>query len=115
MSEDTVRKFNFDPTINLGHVLTAGAFLFSTMAAWVSLDARVVQAAKEIARVEDQAARATVRVENVLMEKITTVQAGMNQTQVRTADDIREVKTMIRDGFKDLDAKLDKKADRPGR
>ncbi len=108
------RGVRFDPTINLGHVLTGGIFLVSTIAAWVSLDARVAQTAKDLMRVEDASARATVKVESVLMEKITSIQAGMNQTQVRTADDVREIKTLMRDGFRDLDSKLDRKADKPG-
>jgi hypothetical protein len=34
---------------------------------------------------------------------------------VRTAEDIRDMKNMLRDGFRDLDQKLERKADKPGR
>jgi hypothetical protein len=109
------RGVRFDPTINLGHLLTAAAFLTSTIVAWVNLDARVAQNARDLLRVEGQANKETVRVETVLMDRINTVQGQMNQTQVRTADDVREIKTIIRDGFRDLDTKIDRKVDKPGR
>lgn len=35
-------KVKFDPTINLGHVLTFIGFLVAIFTAWVSLDKRVV-------------------------------------------------------------------------
>jgi len=88
-SNGAPRRVKFDPTINLGHVLTAGMFLVSTIAAWVTLDARVSQTARDLVRVEGEANRVAVRVENVLTEKITAVQANMNQTQIRTAEDVR--------------------------
>jgi hypothetical protein len=104
MTEDAVRKFNFDPTINLGHILTAGTFLVVGVAGYVTLDGRVGYLEK-----------ADIGIETRLMREITTQRAHMDQTQVRVADDIREIKTLMRDGFRDLDAKLDKKADRPVR
>lgn len=109
------RRIIYDPTINLGHVLTAGMFLVSTIAAWVTLDARVSQTARDLIRVEGEANRAAVRVENALMEKITAVQTNMNQTQIRTAEDVREIKLLMRDGFRDLDAKLERKVEKPSR
>ena len=109
------RRIHFDPTINLGHVLTAGTFLISTVAAWVSLDARVVQQGKDIDRTQTQTGREVVRIETQLMNRINEERARIDQTQLRTADDIREIKTIVRDGFRDLDAKLDRKADKPGR
>ena len=114
-SNGAPRRVKFDPTINLGHVLTAGMFLVSTIAAWVTLDARVSQTARDLVRVEGEANRVAVRVENVLTEKITAVQANMNQTQIRTAEDVREIKLLMRDGFRDLDAKLERKVDKPSR
>lgn len=109
------RGIVFDPTINLGHVLTALAFLASTVAGWVTLNNRVEQQAREIARVEEKSDKATVRVETVLMDKINSNRAQADQLQIRTAEDIREVKQLIRDGFRDLDVKLERKADKPGR
>lgn len=109
------RRINFDPTINLGHIATATATLATVVAMWVNLDARVAQQARDLARVETQASKETVRVESVLMDRINTERARLDQTTVRAADDIREIKTIVRDGFHDLDAKLDRKADKPGR
>jgi len=41
MSEDQ-KKLNFDPTINLGHVLTFIGFLVTIIIGWSTLDKRVV-------------------------------------------------------------------------
>lgn len=102
---------HFDPTINLGHILTATVFLVTATAGYVTLNARV--STLEAARIE--AKDATVAIETRLLTRITEQRAAMDQTQVRTADDIREMKQIIRDGFRDLDAKLDRKMDKPGR
>ena len=107
----TRNRVKFDPTVNLGHIMSAGVFLATTIAAWVSLDARIAQSAKDILRVESTASRDTTRSETLLL--INEVQAEMNRTQVRTSDDVREIKQTIRDGFRDLDAKLGSKADKP--
>ena len=43
MTEPQVKPgIRFDPTINLGHVLTFLGFLIAIFAAWVNLDKRVV-------------------------------------------------------------------------
>ncbi len=120
--EHAMRGPRFDPTINLGHILSAGVFLVSAGAAWMNMDARVSRTESAISdlrqRDSDQAKEAkdaVVTVENRFMREVTTQRAHMDQTQVRVADDIREIKTLMRDAFRDLDQKLDKKADRPGR
>jgi hypothetical protein len=58
---------------------------------------------------------ATVGIETRLLREIATQRSYVNETQVRTAQDIQDIKQSIRDGFRDLDAKLDRKADKPGR
>lgn len=117
-----MRGPRFDPTINLGHILSAGVFLVSAGAAWMNMDARVSRAESEIATLKQrdmeqakEAKDAVVTVENRFMREVTTQRAHMDQTQVRVADDIREIKTLIRDGFRDFDTKLDRKQDKPGR
>ena len=39
--DDAVKKFSFDPTINLGHVLTFGAMVLGILASWNVLDKRI--------------------------------------------------------------------------
>src|SRR4051794_26122375 len=112
---DLSNRVRFDPTINLGHVLTATAFLVSTIAAWISLNARVEQAAKDVARIEITGRTETGRIEVELARRIVETRQYVDSTQVRTADDIREMKTMMRDAFRELDTKLDRKVDKPGR
>jgi hypothetical protein len=117
-----MRGPRFDPTINLGHMLSAGVFLVSAGAAWMNMDARVTRAESAIADLRQRDAEqakdakdAVVTVENRFMREVTQQRAHMDQTQVRVADDIREIKTLMRDGFRDLDQKMDKKADKAGR
>ena len=114
------RRVRFDPTVNLGHVLSAFAFLASTMAAWYTLNAQVAASAREIERVSrvtdakaDKEALGKAEVE--LSRRIVETRAYVDQTQVRTADDVRDMKSMLREGFRDLDTRLDKKADKPAR
>ncbi len=109
------RGVKFDPTINLGHVLSGGIFLVSTIAAWVSLDARVAQQSRDVTRIESRQEKDIGRIEVEFTRRMTDQRTALDQTTVRVADDIREIKTIMRDGFKDLDSKLDRKADKPNR
>ena len=120
--EHGMRGPRFDPTVNLGHILSAGVFLLSAGAAWMNMDARVTRAETQIMELKQRDAEqvketrdSVVTVENRFMREVTQQRAHMDQTAVRTADDIREIKTIMRDGFRDIDAKLDRKADKPGR
>ncbi len=49
-----------------------------------------------------------------LSRRIVEVHGKVDQPQVRLADDIRDMKSMMREGFRDLDTRLDRKADKPG-
>lgn len=111
----TERKIHFDPTINLGHILTAGTFLVVAAAGYATMDARVSSLEREQKTQKTEQRETVVNAETRLLARITEQRAAMDQTQVRVADDIREIKTLMRDGFRDLDAKLDRKADKPGR
>jgi hypothetical protein len=110
------RRVRFDPTINLGHVLTAFAFLFSTLAAWFTLNARVDMAAQAIVRLErivDAKAdkEATSRGEIELSRRVVEGQQNQHNALVRIDEGFKELKAMIRD----VDRKLDNKVDKPGR
>jgi hypothetical protein len=105
----------FAPTVDLGQIGSAVVMLLAAGAAWASMDARVSQQEREIKRVEGQAHENDISLENRMVSRINDERARLDQTAVRTADDIREVKQLLRDGFKDLDAKLERKADKPGR
>ncbi len=116
------RNVHFDWTINLGHVLSASVFLLSAMAAWFSMDARVTLSERRVDALERKNVdmgkdhkEAVVNAETRLLQEINRERARLDQTQVRTADDIREIKVIVRDGFRDLDAKMDRKQDKPGR
>lgn len=113
--QHAMRGPRFDPTVTLGHMLSAGVFLVSAGAAWMNMNARMERAESAIAILKQEAKDSFVGVETRFMREVTQQRAHMDQTQVRVADDIREIKTIVREGFRDLDQKLDKKADRPGR
>lgn len=108
-------RFVFDPTINLGHVLTAASFLIVGTAGYVALDGRV--GALERSHREEQSLRYTAdqQVETRMMRELTLQRTHMDQVQVRTSEDIREIKSIVREGFRDLDSKLDRKSDKPGK
>lgn len=109
------RRIAFDPTINLGHIITAVTFLVVSTAGYVTLDSRVGAIEREQRAERTDRREADVGAETRLLTRITETRAHMDQTQVRVADDIREIKTLMRDGFRDLDQKLERKSDKPGR
>jgi hypothetical protein len=109
------RGIHFDLTINLGHVLTACAFLVTTAVAWAQTNARLERLERDVPDMKTDARAADTRIELDLGRRIVEVRQHVDATQGRTAEDIKDIKAIIRDGFKDLDAKLDRKADRPGR
>lgn len=110
------RGVHFDPTINLGHVASAAVFLVSTVAAWVSLNARVDMAGKAIERlehhVEAKADREIVaRIDQDLARRI-EVQAKEQAAAAQRIDaGFAEIKSLLRD----LRQAIDQKADKPAR
>jgi hypothetical protein len=114
MSEPA-KKLTFDPTINLGHVLTAMTFLVVGTAGYVALDGRVGNLERSYREEQSLRYSADAAIEARLMREVTMQRTSMDQTQGKVAEDIREIKTIVREGFRDLDQKLDKKQDRPGR
>lgn len=109
------RGIHFDPTINLGHIAQIAMLVFVTAGAYFTLDSRVARLETEQRAIKVDHKEAVVGAETRLLTRITEQRAHMDQTQVRTADDVREIKALMRDGFRDLDAKLDRKMDKPGR
>ena len=110
---NTTKSFSFDPTINLGHVLTALTFLVVATTGYVALDGRVV--VLERAHRDEQAQRVAgdSGVESRLVFRITEHRNAMDSAQLRVYEDIREIKSIVREGFRDLDQKLEKKAEKP--
>jgi hypothetical protein len=111
MIPESSHRVRFIPEINLGHLVSAGVFLVTAGVGWATLNSRVTTLED---RAHDQK-EAIVGVETRLLTRITEQRAAMDQTQVRTADDIREMKMLLRDGFRDLDQKLERKMDKPTR
>lgn len=106
---------HWDPTIKLGDAMTTVALLFGAGVAWASLDMRISQTDRDLTRVEKETRTADTRIELELGRRIVEVRQHVDATQVRTSEDIREMKALIRDGFRDLDQRLDRKADKPSR
>jgi hypothetical protein len=105
----------FDATINLGHVLTAAASLITIVAGWMTLSSAQQQQRRDIDRNEQSILAAmprveAMRIEAVLVDKIAGVRANLDQTNIRTAGDIHEIKDIL----VRIDEKLDRKADKPG-
>jgi hypothetical protein len=108
-------RIRFVPEINLGHIVSASVFLVTTGIAWATMDQRVATLEREARLERAEHKEAVVNVETRMMARINEERARLDQTQVRTADDIREMKQIMRDGFRDLDQKLERKQDKPGR
>ena len=62
-------KWKFDPTINLGHVLTFVGFLITGFIGWTTLDKRVV-ALEEAQKTQHQIDRAQDQILNQQMQHI---------------------------------------------
>lgn len=109
------KKVIFDPTINLGHVLTAMTFLVVGTAGYVALDGRVGNLERAHRDEQNLRQAADASVEARLMREIALQRAASDQTQIKVSEDIREIKVIVREGFRDLDTKLERKAEKPGR
>lgn len=110
------RGVHFDPTINLGHIGSAAVFLASTIAAWVSLNARVDQAGKAIDRLEHHVeakadAAIMTRIDQDLARRIEAQAAAQKEAAARIDAGFVEIKSLLRD----LRAAIDQKADKSAR
>lgn len=115
MSEPA-KRLTFDPTVNLGHVLTATTTLLAIGAGWASLQSDMSSLAKADDRhekqIEAKADREVVaRGELELSRRIVETQQSLTASTLSINEGFREVKGILRD----LDQKLDRKADKPGR
>ena len=110
---NATKSFSFDPTINLGHVLTAFTFLVVATTGYVALDGRVGVLERSYREEQAQRVAGDNNVESRLVFRITEHRNAMDSAQLRVSEDIREIKAIVREGFRDLDAKLEKKADKP--
>lgn len=109
MSETS--RIRFIPEINLGHIASASVFLVTAGIVYGTVNARIT-------RLEDQVKDSkenVVGVETRMLSRINEERARLDGTQAGVAYDIREIKQIMRDGFKDLDMKLERKQDKPGR
>jgi hypothetical protein len=103
----------FDPTVNLGHIGSAAVFLMSSIAAWVSLNARVDQTARQIDRMErlvEGKADATIvnRIDQELARRIEEQAKAQREASVRIDEGFRELKGLLRDVRQAVDNKADK-------
>jgi tRNA A-37 threonylcarbamoyl transferase component Bud32 len=92
------RRFHFDPTVNLGHLISATVFLVTAAAAWVNISMRVDQQARDVARIETQ-----------LLAKIKEQEAVSGKFELNYREDMRDVKALLNR----IEDKLDRKADKP--
>lgn len=98
MLDDTPRRrVKFDPTINLGHMVSASVFLITASMGFAVLQAKVERQAEDIARVERQA-----------IERIERVERQWNIDQQRDREAFTEIKVLLREIDRKLDLKQDK-------
>jgi hypothetical protein len=95
MADQTDRKrLTFDPTINAGHIISQLAFLVTLVIGWSTLDKRVV-----------------------VLEEARKTQAQVDQhqdaMQRSNADSVRESLQEIKHGVRELNARFERKENRP--
>jgi hypothetical protein len=95
MADQTDRKrLTFDPTINAGHIISLLAFLVTLVIGWSTLDKRVV-----------------------VLEEARKTQAQVDQhqdaMQRSNADSVRESLQEIKHGVRELNARFERKENRP--
>lgn len=91
------RRVKFDPTINLGHMVSASVFLITASMGFAVLQAKVERQADDIARVERQT-----------IERIERVERQWNIDQQRDREAFTEIKVLLREIDRKLDLKQDK-------
>lgn len=103
------RRVHFDPTINLGHAISATVFLITAGAAYATLDLRLTATTKAL---ETKADRAELnRAESALVDKVRSLDTNAVRFELNYREDMRDLKvTLTR-----IEEKLDRKADKPGR
>lgn len=70
-------KPRFDPTINLGHLLTFGGFILAGLGAWYGVKSEVANIEYRIGSIEKTAERLTVNVEK--LTAITVITARQDE------------------------------------
>ena len=95
MAEPTERRrLTFDPTINAGHIISLLAFLITLVVGWSTLDKRVV-----------------------VLEEARKTQAQVDQhqdaMQRSNVDSVRESLQEIKQGVRELNARFERKENRP--
>lgn len=84
----TKRKVSFDPTINLGHILTALAMLLAGFAAWSALDKRVTAVEVESRIVREAQGQRDSEQDIRLRESVVTIKESIQRVE-RALDDSR--------------------------
>lgn len=81
-AENKERRIRFDPTVNLGHIITFVGFLIAIFTAWTTLDKRVVvleegrKAQESMDRQQDQRA---LEARSEIRESLQEIKRGMDR------------------------------------
>lgn len=98
LAVETKKRVNFDPTVNLGHLISATVFLATASMGFAVLRSKVEQQKIDIERVERQAKDYTDRIER-----------QWSADQQRDREAFTEIKVLLRE----INSKLDQKQDKP--
>lgn len=109
-------RITFDPTIKLGDLVGAALMLVGAGGVYATLKGELSTLAATDARqekmIEQKADREVLgRAELELSRRIVETQQSLSASTVSINEGFREMKGMMRD----IDQKLDRKADKPGR
>lgn len=91
--------------------MSASVFLLAAASAYYSLQGRV----ENVERAQKDQREMILTGEQRLLSRMSEDRARFDSDRASTTYEIRNLTQIVRDGFKELDSKLDRKADKPGR
>jgi hypothetical protein len=90
MSESAAPKPRFDPTINLGHLLTFGGFILAGVGAWYGVKSEVANIEYRISSIDKTVERLTTNVEKLTAITVVTARQDEQIAAMRTRIDALE-------------------------
>jgi len=93
MSESAAPKPRFDPTINLGHLLTFGGFILAGVGAWYGVKSEVANIEYRISSIDKTVERLTTNVEKLTAITVVTARQDEQLSSLKMRIDAIERRT----------------------
>lgn len=93
MSESAAPKARFDPTINLGHLITFGGFILAGVGAWYGVKSEVANIEYRISSIDKTVERLTTNVEKLTAITVVTARQDEQLSSLKMRLDAIERRT----------------------